>query len=112
MSKNNGWIQLGLGSGQGDRHGDGFGPGSGYGVGYSFKGLGEAEGSGAGAGEYNGRGHSEGFGAATMAAASGEPIFIVNDSVRETKFCGQYRYWFTREEAETELAVRLLGDSQ
>lgn len=122
----------GYGDGQCNEFGEGFAEGlgdidiCGQGGGYGYccgadsgDGYGLGDGAGRGACDFLAEGYPEvgGPGFVTnstngLCATHGEIVFVSNKVVVATYFRRQREYFFTREEAEAEFAVRLLGDSQ
>jgi hypothetical protein len=103
----------GTGDGEGEKEGRGLG----FGRGFLFRsGAGDDSGSGGGIGYGSCQGHSFGFGASGVVgmerkcAVPGEMIYAIRGSVFWYAFVDQKEYWFTREEAEAALALRLLDD--
>jgi hypothetical protein len=117
----------GYGHGHGRDTGHGFGSGHGEGgcddLGCGF---GDGEGDGGDSGRADGRGCGRAGGwsdsyrwgedglsywsGLSKFAMVGERVFVAGESIKEVAFIKQRKYYFTREEAEAALAVRLLGD--
>jgi hypothetical protein len=110
----------GYGDGSCDEFGEGFADSLGDYIHYRKGGGGHGYGSGAGGpnygyGEGTAGGYSSSVGSDTIEGADcmisayfGEEVFVVKRAIFVEPFRNQREYFFTREEAETALAVKLL----
>lgn len=97
----------GRGSSSDDGSGEGYCCGSGY-RDYSGDGSGYVSGKYFVSGKATGVGESDGSGKCSVVGDN--VYFLVRGVIKEARFTGQTEWWITLEEAEAELAVRLMRD--